>query len=157
MVFIFGAQEEYDELGYVLLDCHQCRSQALFSIHQNKQRFTVFFIPTFNITQRHVLRCENCGSAFELKKGVLQDYVASHILNETQARNYLIAERERFKENETKQIIAEYEKFRTQKMVENTPLQEREYIDIKMLCQYCQKPIGSQMQFCPACGKKIKR
>lgn len=156
MVFIFGAQEEYDNLGYVLLDCHKCQTQTLFSIHQNKQRFTVFFVPTFNITQKHFLRCKNCGSAFELKNGALKDYVAGHLINETQARNYLIAERERFKENEAKQIIAEYEKFRAQKIAESTPMQEREYIDVKLVCRRCQKPISSQMQFCPTCGKKIK-
>ena len=157
MVLIFGAQEEYDHLGYVFLDCHKCKAQALFSIHQSKQRFTVFFVPTFNFAQKHFLRCENCGCAFELKNGPLQNYVASHVLNETQARNYLISERARFKENEAKQIIAEYEKYRAERMAETTPIQEREYIETTLQCRHCQKSISSQMQFCPSCGKKIKQ
>ena len=156
MVLIFGAQEEYDQLGYVLLDCHKCRSRALFSLHQNQQRLTVFFVPTFNLTSRHILRCETCGSAFELKNGPLKEYVATNIINETQARNYLLAEQKRFKEHEAQQIIAEYEKFRAKKIAESAPVAEREYVDITLQCRYCQEPLSSRMQYCPACGKKRK-
>jgi len=157
MVFIFGANEEYDKLGYVLLDCKRCGHNALFSVHQSRARLTVFFVPTFSFMQKHFLRCENCGLAFELKKGQLKDYVAANIINEHQARAFIDAERKKHKENERRHIIAEYEKFRQQKMAEAVPVEETEYIDVFLACPKCRGQINGEMKFCPHCGKKIKQ
>ena len=157
MVFIFGANEEYDKLGFVLLDCKRCTHNTLFSVHQSRTRLTLFFVPTFSFAQKHFLRCENCGLAFELKKGELKDYVANHIISEQQAKDFMAAELEKYKENEKRHIIAEYEKFRQQKMAEAMPFEEASYVDVLLVCSKCHGQVNSSMKFCPHCGKKIKQ
>ena len=157
MVFIFGANEEYDRLGYVLLDCKRCGYNTLFSLHQSRARLTLFFVPTFSFMQKHYLRCENCGLSFELKKGELKDYVAQNILNEQQAQAFVDAEIEKHEDNKTRHIIAEYERFRQQKMAEARPVDEATYTDVFLTCPRCYGQINSKMKFCPHCGKKIKQ
>jgi len=157
MVFIFGANEEYDKLGYVLLDCKRCAHNTLFSVHQSRTRLMLFFVPTFSFMQKHFLRCANCGLAFELRKGELKDYVADHIISEQQAQNFMATELEKHKENEKRHIIAEYEKFKQQKMAAAMPLKETDYVDVFIVCPKCRGQVNSSMKFCPHCGKKIKQ
>ena len=65
-VFLFGNKIYLDILGYIINRCPDCRVSTPFTIEQERKKFTVFFIPTFQYSKKQFMICDNCHQVFEV-------------------------------------------------------------------------------------------
>ena len=68
MVLLFGNKGYHDTLGYIINKCPECHMNVPFAVEQQRQKFTVFFIPTFQLSKKQYMVCSNCLQIFEVAK-----------------------------------------------------------------------------------------
>jgi len=64
--FLFGNKGYYDYLGYIVTKCPECRASGVFSVEQERKKFTVYFVPTFQYSKKQLIVCTNCHQRFEV-------------------------------------------------------------------------------------------
>ena len=76
MVFVFGNKGYYDTLGYVINKCPECRASVPFSVEQERKKFTVFFVPTFQYSKKQYMVCSRCLEIFEVAPELKEELAA---------------------------------------------------------------------------------
>ena len=66
--FLFGNKGYRDRLGYIITKCPECRASAAFAVEQERKKFTVFFVPTFQYSKKQFMVCSSCRQVFEVAK-----------------------------------------------------------------------------------------
>jgi len=66
--FLFGNKGYHDRLGYIIIKCPECKTRGVFSIEQERKKFTVYFVPTFQYSKKQFLVCTTCHESFEVAK-----------------------------------------------------------------------------------------
>ncbi|MCS6859411.1 MAG: zinc ribbon domain-containing protein [Abditibacteriales bacterium] len=61
MLIIFGARGKGKVLREELRPCRVCQRNTLHVIAETSQWFTLFFIPIFPFSRRHIRQCAVCG------------------------------------------------------------------------------------------------
>jgi len=64
--FLFGNKGYYDHLGYIVTKCPECRASGVFSVEQERKKFTVYFVPTLQYSKKQFIVCTNCHQRFEV-------------------------------------------------------------------------------------------
>lgn len=67
-LFLFGNKGYYDRLGYITMKCPDCRTRGVFSVEQERKKFTIYFVPTFQYSKKQFLVCTTCHEKFEVAK-----------------------------------------------------------------------------------------
>jgi hypothetical protein len=60
-VIILGVRGSTTLLATMNLVCPQCQNPAAHRLHRIVNRFTLFFVPLFPVSSRHVIDCTFCG------------------------------------------------------------------------------------------------
>ncbi len=67
-LFLFGSKDYDDRLGDITMKCPDCKSRGAFSVEQERKKFTVYFIPTFQYSKKQFLVCPACHEKFEVAR-----------------------------------------------------------------------------------------
>ncbi len=63
MLFIFGFKKYVEVLGVATFVCGHCQHPAAQRIEKWTTKFTLFFIPLFPTSTKHVVQCAYCGAS----------------------------------------------------------------------------------------------
>lgn len=85
--FLFGNKGYYGSLGYIITKCPDCKMSVPFAVEQERKKFTVFFIPTFQYSRKQFMVCSNCRQVFEVA-----DELKSEVATKLMSRKELEAE-----------------------------------------------------------------
>jgi len=88
MVFIFGNKGYGEHLGYMVTKCPTCKVDRVFSVHQERQKLTVYFVPTVQFHLKQFMTCTHCGERFEIADE-LKPKVAERLMTEVQLKKTL--------------------------------------------------------------------
>jgi len=66
VIFIAGVHPQITELRVLTMVCWSCRRPAAHRLARARNRFSLFFIPLFTFSTRHILQCLLCGADQEL-------------------------------------------------------------------------------------------
>lgn len=61
-MIIFGLKGYQTLLGVVTLVCGFCHTPAAQRVERLTNKFTLFFVPLFAVSTKHVLQCAMCGA-----------------------------------------------------------------------------------------------
>ena len=62
MLFIFGFKRYVDVLGVVTFVCGHCHHPAAQRVERWTNKFTLFFVPLFTTSTKHVVQCAFCAA-----------------------------------------------------------------------------------------------
>ena len=134
--FLFGNKGYYDHLGYIIFRCPECETSGVFSVDQERKKFTIYLIPTFQYSRKQFLTCTTCHQRFEVADE-LKPKLAQRLISQEEL-SALIRQR-RFKEaaigSGDRQLIAEA---------------------TGHYCPSCEYKVTDKMVYCPQCGRKLK-
>lgn len=68
MFLIFGTTLRDRVLVVVTFVCEYCGAQAAQNVIESATKVSLFFIPLFTISRRHVVTCTNCGGTTALSR-----------------------------------------------------------------------------------------
>jgi hypothetical protein len=60
-VIILGLRGSTTLLATMTLVCPRCQNPAAHRLHRIVNRFTLFFVPLFPVSRKHVIDCTFCG------------------------------------------------------------------------------------------------
>lgn len=60
-MIILGVKGSTTLLATMTLVCPQCHNPAAHRLHRIVNKFTLFFVPLFPVSTRHVIDCTFCG------------------------------------------------------------------------------------------------
>ena len=72
MLLIFGSRVSQTILTVVTFVCGYCHVQAPQNVIKLSNRFTLFFVPLFSFSKKHINRCTNCGAETQLSAEQVQ-------------------------------------------------------------------------------------
>lgn len=134
MVILFGNKNYYDSLGYIIMKCPGCKTRGVFSVEQERKKFTVYFVPTFQYQSRQIITCKTCNQSFEvdkeLKPKIAKNLISQKELNSLRRRGKL------------KELTGSGKKRRSKKVA-------------KIYCPSCENEVKKGMVYCPQCGVKL--
>jgi len=85
-LFLAGSKGYQERLGYVVTTCPDCRVRDLFTVEQEKKKFTIYMVPTFQYSKKQYMVCPNCREVFEvaeeIKAELLQKLITQEQLSE---------------------------------------------------------------------------
>ena len=88
MVFLFGNKNYGEHLGYIITKCPTCKVDRVFSVHQERQKLTVYFIPTVQYRVKQYMTCTHCAERFEIADE-LKPQIAERLMTEVQLKKVL--------------------------------------------------------------------
>jgi len=88
MVFVFGNKNYGEHLGYIVTGCPTCKVDRVFSIHQERQKLTVYFVPTIQYRVKQYMTCQRCGERFEIADE-LKPQIAERLMTEVELKKVL--------------------------------------------------------------------
>ena len=134
--FLFGNKGYYDHLGYIIMKCPDCETRGVFSVEQERKKFTIYLIPTFQYSKKQFMVCTTCHQRFEVAEE-LKPELAKRLISQEELSS-LIRQR-RLKESAIgsgeRQLVA---------------------ADTEHRCPSCENKITDKMVYCPQCGRKLK-
>jgi predicted RNA-binding Zn-ribbon protein involved in translation (DUF1610 family) len=65
-VIVYGYKTVNKVMGQVQQPCPRCQRQAAQTIVRSRRWFTLFWIKTFPITKKTIMRCSACGSQSQI-------------------------------------------------------------------------------------------
>lgn len=68
MFLIFGTKGYREILGVATLVCQYCGSPAAHRIEKHATKFSLFFIPLFQVSSRYVMQCAMCSAESQLER-----------------------------------------------------------------------------------------
>ncbi|HEX78866.1 MAG TPA: zinc ribbon domain-containing protein [Dehalococcoidia bacterium] len=134
MVILFGNKDYYDPLGYIIMKCPACRVLGIFSVEQERRKLTLYFVPTFQLSNRQIITCSECRQSFQVE-AELKPKIAESIISEKELRSLK-------RSGKLKELIGGSGKRRGRKAV-------------KSRCPHCENEVGKGMVYCPQCGNKL--
>jgi len=130
--FLFGSKGYHDRLGYIIIKCPECKTRGVFSIEQERKKFTVYFVPTFQYSKKLFLVCTTCHESFEIAKE-LKPELARKIMSQEELSS--LVRRSNSQRRATgggkRKAAGHY-------------------------CPSCQNEVSDSMVYCPQCGRKLK-
>ena len=129
-LFLFGNKGYYDRLGYITMKCPECKTRGVFSVEQERKKFTVYFVPTFQYSNKQLLVCPTCHETFEVAKE-LKPELAKKIISQEEMSAKI------------------RRKMRTASRKKAARDGSRQH------CPSCQNEVSSGMAYCPRCGSKL--
>lgn len=134
--FLFGNKGYYDHLGYIISRCPECETTGILSVEQERKKFTIYLIPTFQYSRKQYLTCTTCFQRFEVANE-LKPKLAKRLISQEELSS-LIRQR-KFKEaaigSGDRHLIADATRYR---------------------CPSCEYKVMGNMVYCPQCGRKLK-
>jgi len=64
--FLAGSRDYKDRLGYVATTCPECGMRGLFTVEQERKKFTLYLVPTFEYSKKQYMSCPYCLEDFEV-------------------------------------------------------------------------------------------
>ncbi len=135
-LFLFGSKDYDDRLGDITMKCPDCKTRGAFSVEQERKKFTVYFIPTFQYSKKQFLVCPACRERFE---------VARELKPELDRR--LASQKKQPSSVRRKQS----QKLATGKSKGKAVASADGYY-----CSSCGGEVSEKMVYCPECGGKLK-
>ena len=135
-LFLFGNKGYSDRLGYITMKCPDCRTRGVFSVEQERKKFTVYFVPTFQYSKKQFLVCTTCHEKFEVAKE-LKPELAGRLMSQEELSS-LIRRRKSKKSataNSKSKAVAGASGY---------------------YCPSCSGEVAENMVYCPQCGKKLR-
>ena len=72
MLLIFGSRVTESIVNAVAFVCAVCNVRAPQQVIKRANRFTLFFVPLFSFSKKHINRCTNCGAETQLSAEQVQ-------------------------------------------------------------------------------------
>lgn len=132
--FLFGSKGYSDRLGYIVMKCPGCKTRGVFAVEQERKKFTVYFVPTFQYSKKQLLLCTTCQESFDVAKE-LKPEIAARLMSQDE----LAA---KIRRGGLKKLIAGKRR--------KTAQAARSY------CPGCESEIAADMVYCSRCGRKLK-
>jgi hypothetical protein len=88
VVIVFGNKNYGEHLGYIVTRCPKCKVDRIFSIHQERQKLTLYFVPTVQYRVKQYMTCVKCGERFEIADE-LKPQIAERLMTEEQLKKVL--------------------------------------------------------------------
>jgi hypothetical protein len=129
-LFLFGKKDYYDHLGYVIIKCPECKIRDVFTVAQERKKFTIYFVPTFQYSKKQLLVCGTCHETFEVAKELKPELV-----NKIMSREQLQIKIERRKRAAGRRKPA--------------------ISGSRCSCSNCQNTVTRNMAYCSHCGRKL--
>jgi len=126
--FLFGNKGYYDCLGYIIMKCPECKTRGAFSVEQERKKFTVYFVPTFQYSKKQFLVCTTCHQRFEVTKE-LKPKLKKKLISQEELSS--LARRRKRKKLVVASASGHY-------------------------CPGCQSEVTDNMVYCPQCGRKLR-
>ncbi|MCA1596615.1 MAG: zinc-ribbon domain-containing protein [Chloroflexi bacterium] len=73
MLLLFGSRYNTEFLGPIQVPCPSC-GNAPCGLHASRQKFTFFFVPTFTMSTRYIMKCGHCKFQWEVNKATAQQF-----------------------------------------------------------------------------------
>ncbi|MDD4874392.1 MAG: zinc-ribbon domain-containing protein [Dehalococcoidales bacterium] len=134
MAFLFGNKDYYDLLGYITMQCPSCNTQRIFSVNQQREKLTVYFIPTFQFSSRQIITCEQCKETFQVDEE-LKPEVAENMISQ-------------------KKLDSLIKRGKLDYLTNNVPKRRKRRV-ARLYCPECKHEIEKSMLYCPQCGNKL--
>lgn len=77
MFFIAGLKKYVEVLGIVTSVCGRCSNPAAQRVERWTTKLTLFFVPLFPTSTKHVVQCAYCGVSSRVDAGEAERLVAS--------------------------------------------------------------------------------
>lgn len=129
-LFLFGNKGYYDRLGYIIMKCPECKTRDVFAVEQERKKFTIYFVPTFQYSKKQLLVCGTCHETFDVAKE-LKSELAKKIISQEELQTK-IRRRKRTASRKTATINGS-----------------------QGSCPNCQNIVAGSMAYCPRCGSKL--
>lgn len=136
MIFVLGTKGYDDLLGYLIHECPSCSTTCAFTVEQVRKKFTVYFIPTFNYSNKQYLTCSACQASFEIPEE-LKPEIQQKLMTQEEL-SLLIQQIDKDAEK-----IGGTKKPKTGKRKKNC-------------CPSCGNEVSEEMKFCPQCSRKLE-
>ena len=81
--FLAGSRDYKDRLGYVATTCPECGMRGLFKVEQERKKFTLYLVPTFEYSKKQYMSCPYCLEDFEVAEEI-KDELASRLISQEQ-------------------------------------------------------------------------
>ena len=75
-MIIFGTKGTAKVLGVLAYVCGICGNEAAQRLVERRRWFTLFFIPLFPFSTKHVITCAYCGGGTEIDTPTVQRFLA---------------------------------------------------------------------------------
>lgn len=73
-MIIFGTRSSVVALFVVNFICRSCGIPAAQRVVKRVTKFTLFFVPLFPVSTKHLVSCVNCGAALQLTPEQVEQY-----------------------------------------------------------------------------------
>ncbi|NLE90713.1 MAG: zinc-ribbon domain-containing protein [Dehalococcoidales bacterium] len=80
--FLIGSKGYKDRLGYIATTCPECRMRGLFTVEQERKKFTLYLVPTFEYSKKQFMSCPYCREVFEVADEIKSQLAAKLISQE---------------------------------------------------------------------------
>ena len=81
-LFLAGSKDYNEKLGYVVTTCPECRTRGLFKVEQERKKFTVYLVPTFQYSKKQYMTCPACQETFEAGEEIKEELTKRLITQE---------------------------------------------------------------------------
>lgn len=82
-MIIFWTKEKYKEYGPVdQFECSLCKKTWYWNLYSIQKKFTLFFVPLFNISSRKIIRCPHCGGEMKINQKDWDEYLPLAQINQ---------------------------------------------------------------------------
>lgn len=68
--FLAGSRDYKDRLGYIVTTCPECGMRGLFTVEQERKKFTLYLVPTFQYSKKQYMECPYCREIFEVAEEI---------------------------------------------------------------------------------------
>lgn len=135
-LFLFGNKGYYDRLGYITMKCPDCRTRGVFSVEQERKKFTIYFVPTFQYSKKQFLVCTTCHEKFEVAKE-LKPELAARLMSQEELSSLI-------RRKKSKKLATASGK---SKVVAGAS---------GYYCPICSGEVTENMVYCSQCGGKLR-
>jgi len=134
VVILFGNKDYYDPLGYIVMKCPGCKARGVFSVEQERRKLTLYFVPTFQVSNRQIITCNACRQSFQVDDE-LKPKIAENLISEKELRSLK-------RRGKLKELTGSRGRRSGRKAV-------------KSYCPSCENETEKGMVYCPQCGIKL--
>lgn len=80
--FLIGSKGYKDRLGYVVTTCPECGMRGPFTVEQERKKFTIYLLPTFEYSKKQFMSCPYCREEFEVGEEIKEELAKRLITQE---------------------------------------------------------------------------